>query len=128
MDMFDDERNTINNEVTKLLKICKSLLGKKGGQLNRLHIATVEQSLRGLKGKLTSSYNKFEKGPLRRFSSLFDELDDQEDDLRAFGESLNKRFETVIKTGEQDLLAVIDRLINNCMKLKYKETNHAKKK
>jgi hypothetical protein len=84
--------------------------------------------LSALRGKLISSYRQFKKGPYRRFSYLItDEIDCQESDLRAFAESLDRRFETVIESGTQQLCTVTDKLIKNC-KLKLKETDYAAKK
>jgi len=127
MDKFDLQREYVNNRVKKLLDAYESLLDQKQGQYKKQRLAAIVQSLRTLRGKLISSYNKFKKGPFKRFSYLFDELEGQEDDLRAFGESLNRRFESVIKLDTEGILVMMDRLMKKC-EHNFKETAHAKKK
>ena len=128
MDLYDEEKEKISNEVMKLLKAYQCLLGQRKGQLKRQRLADMERNLKALKGRLISSYDQFKEGPYRRFSYLMGELDSLENDLRAFGESLNRRFESVIKSGTQNLLGVLDKLITNCIKLQLKENYHGKKK
>lgn len=128
IDAFDDEREKISNKVMKSLEAYQYLLGQRDGQLRKRRLAAMERNLRVLRGRLISSFNALNEGQYRRFSHLLGELDSQESDLRTFGESLNRRFETVIKSGTRDLLALIEKLTKSCMKLKFKETNHAKQK
>jgi len=129
MDRYDSQKMYITDKVTKLLKVYEFLLGQKDGRLKRQRLDAMVRSLRVLRGKLISSYNKFKKGPYRTFSCLITgEIDIQESQLEALAGSLNRRFETVIKPGTANVLAVIDRLTKNCVKLKIKETDHAKKK
>jgi hypothetical protein len=126
MDQYDKKKEKVRKDVMKLLKAYQHLLGQGDGQLKRQRLIALEQILRALRGKLISSYNKFNDGPYRRFSHLLDELSGQGSDLRAFGECLNRRFETAIKSGTRDLLVVMDKLTKNYKKLKFKGNDHAK--
>lgn len=129
MDQYDSQKIGIADKVTKLLKVYEFLLGQKDEQLKGQRLDAMVHGLRMLKGRLTSSYNKFRKGPCRMFSYLITgETDYQRRELKALAESLKRRFEAVIESGTQKLLGVIDKLTKNCMKLKFKETDHAKKK
>jgi hypothetical protein len=129
MDRYDTQRIDIADKVTKLLKLYKFLLEKKNDQLKKQHLDSMVRSLRLLKEKLISSYNKFKNGPHRMFSYLITgKIDIQENPLRVLAKSLSGRFEIVIESGTSDVLSVIDRLIKNCMKLKFKEHSHEKKK
>ncbi len=128
MDKFDDERKTITNKIKRLLAAYAFLLDQKEGRLKKQRLAAMASSLSALRKKIISSYKRFKKGPYRRLSYLIiDEIDCQKSDLRAFAKSLNRRFETVIESGTQQLCAVTDKLIKNC-KLKLKETDYAAKK
>ena len=129
LDQYDDRRMSITTKVTTLLGAYKFLLGQTNGPLKRQRLSAMKRSLKALRGKLISSYNKFENGPFRRFSYLIArEIDCQEAELEALAGSLKRRFETVVKSGQRNLLEVIVRLTRNCMKLKCKENDHAKKK
>jgi len=114
MDKFDDEREIITGKIKRLLVAYNFLLDQKEGKLKKQRLTAMVRSLRGLREKLTSSYSRFKNGPYRRFSYLLDQAGSQESVLKAFAESLNRRFESVIKTGKQELLVVIDKLIENC--------------
>ena len=128
MDEFDVQREDIGNKVKRLLQIYALLLDQKEGSLKKQRLAAMASRVSALRKKLISSYKRFKKGPYRRFSCLITgEIDCQESDLRALAESLNRRFESVIESGTQGLLAVTEKLIKNC-KLKFKETDYVTKK
>ena len=114
MDRFDDERGTITNKIKRLLGAYAFLLGQKDSRLKKQRLAVMVRNLRVLKGKLTSSYNRFKDGPYRRFSYLAGEADSPESELKIFAENLNRRFESVIKSDNRGLFNVIDKLIKNC--------------
>jgi len=128
LDVFDEERKAMSNQVIKLLEAYQVLLGQEGGQIRKRRLAAMECNLRALRGRLIASFNRLHEGPYRRFSHLLSDLDGQERDLRAFGESLDGRYQTVVKSGTRNLVALIDKLTKNSMKLRCKETNHAKQK
>jgi hypothetical protein len=114
MDKFDDEREIITNKIKRLLGAYNFLLDQKEDRLKKERLAAIVRSLRVLRGKLSSSYSRFKDGPYRRFSYLVDEADSQGSELKVFAESLNRRFESVIKSDKRGLLSVIDKLIKNC--------------
>jgi len=129
MDQYDIQKSDIANEVTRLLKAYEFLLAQKDDPLKKRRLTAMVGSLRRLRRKLMSSHSQFKEGPYRMFSYLITaEIDCKESELKALAESLNRRFESVIKSGTQGLLGVIDKLIRNCLRLKFKETDHVKKK
>jgi hypothetical protein len=128
MDKYDDQRQIVSSRVNALLKVYGRLLNLKTDQPRSQQMAAIVRELHTARKKLLATYRQFIKGPYRKFSTVTDGLDAETGELKAFAESLNRRFQTVLESGTQDLLRVIDRLIENCMKLRLKETDHAKKK
>ncbi|KPL24859.1 MAG: hypothetical protein AMJ75_02570 [Phycisphaerae bacterium SM1_79] len=129
MDQYDNQKSNIADKVTRLLKAYEFLITQKDNLLKKRRLPAIVGSLRRLRKKLISTYSQFKQGPYRMFSYLITaEIDCQEGELKTLAESLNRRFESVVKSGTQGLLGVIDKLIRNCMWLKFKETYHVKKK
>ncbi len=127
MDAYDAVRDTISSRIRELLRIYSALLGQKVTDLRNRRSASLSRELRALRGTLTSSHSRFERGPYRQFGYLIEgSLDCPEDDLRALAESLNRRYQAVVQLGTRDLLRIIDRLIQNLAILEPKETNHGK--
>jgi len=117
MDKLDDERKIITSKIKRLLGAYVFLLDQKEDRLKKQRLAAIVRNLRVLRGKVISSCDRFRCGPYRSFSYLVDEASSQESELKALAESLNSRFEFVIKSGKQGLLNVIDKLIKNCKKV-----------
>jgi len=129
MDAYDDQRMAIAKKVKGLLEVYHVLLDQVESQLRKQRLVIMIRRLTVLKNELILSYKQFMKGPYRLFSYLIEgELDATQANLSALAVSLNKRYESEIQSGTRGLLSVIDRLMKNCLRLKLKEMNDAKKR
>ncbi|KPL24981.1 MAG: hypothetical protein AMJ75_02270 [Phycisphaerae bacterium SM1_79] len=129
MDQYDTRKSNVANKVMRILRAYEFLLTHEDNPLKKRRLTAIAGNLRGLRKGLVSSYSQFKRGPYRMFSYLLTgEVDCRESELKALAESLNRRFESVIKSGTQGLLEVIGKTIRNCMRLKFKETDHVEKK
>jgi hypothetical protein len=127
-DRFEGEQRAISGDVTTLLTTYGLLLDRGRTRLQQRRLATMIRRLRSLRQGLLSSRGEFTRGPYRRFSYAAGEVDALEGTgLRALAENVHRRCESLIGSGTQGLLGVIDRLTRNCVRLRLKGANHGKK-
>ena len=104
----------ISNGVEKYLRIAQKLSHEKHRANRSEDFCTILAELRLQKRKLISRYCHFIRDGYKRFSTLSDEFDCNDE----VAHKIITRFNRTIKPSTQNLLACIDKSIAKCIKLK----------
>jgi len=117
MNRFEAKRVTIMKRTIQLQKCYRYILARPGYQQNKKRLVAVINDARKLHTALRSSYKTFGKGPYKMYSPGLDNLNVNDDGIKARAADLSNRFESVVKTGTESVLDRIEKLIQNCKKL-----------
>lgn len=121
MNRFEAKRVTIMKRTIELQKCYKYILAHPGCQQNKKRLVAVINDARKLHTALRSSYKAFGKNSYKMYSPDLDNLNVNDDGIKARAADLNNRFESVVKTGTESVLDKIEKLIHNCKTLMRKE-------
>ncbi len=121
MNRFEAKRVTIMKRTIELQKCYKYIRARPGCQQNKKRLVAVINDARKLHTALRSSYKAFKRGPFKMYSPDLENLNVNDDGIKARAADLSNRFESVVKTGTESVLDRIEKLIHNCKTLMRKE-------
>lgn len=117
MNHFENKRVTIIKRTVELQKCYKYILAHTGCQQNRKRLVAVIKDARKLSEILKSSYKAFCKGPYKMYLPDINNLNVNDDGIKARAVDLSNRFESIVKKGIESVHDKIEKLIQNCKKL-----------
>ena len=121
MDRYEDKRIKIIKCTIELQKCYKYILEHPRRQQNKRRLVAVINDARKISTALRSSYKAFKRGPFKMYSPDLNQLNVNDDGLKALAVDLNNRFESVVDKGTESVLEKIEKLIQNCKTLMRKE-------
>ena len=116
MNRYDNYRRTISESIENLFKMIKTRVIPNIADPNNNGIETILSKLRSQKNDLVSAYDRFVRGPHKRFFYLKDQIASGD---RASHVILT-RFEKSLQPQTEHLLETIDKTIHQCIKLKHR--------
>ena len=121
MDRYEDKRIRIIKCTIELQRCYKYILDHPRFQQNKRRLVAVINEARKLSTALQSSYKAFHEGPYKMYSPDPDNINVDDDGIKALAVDLNNRFESVVNKGTESVLNRIEKLIQNCKTLMRKE-------